>query len=79
MTVPFDIATHDDGCRMATNGESSLLLLEKDGVVFRRRGVKGFGSLTATPVEWVVARLDNVSVYFDGESVVVSRDHELRP
>ena len=71
--VPFDIAEHPDR-RVASNGVATLSLLDAGGQVFRRRAVKGAGTPEARRVEWVVAELDGVRVYFDGQHVVVSKE-----
>lgn len=72
MPVPFEIV-EQGGHRVASNGTNSLALLESDGRVFRRRGVKGIGGPEPQPVEWAVAELDGVRVYFDGVAVIVTR------
>lgn len=78
MPIPFEIVTGDDGVRVATNGERQLIALDADIELFRRRGIKRFGSGDPQPVEWAVARLDGVSVYVDGDSVIVTR-RDLQP
>jgi hypothetical protein len=68
--APFEIADTDAGGRVASNGEQSLVLLDGDGRVFRRRAAMVTSGRT---VEWAVAELDGVRVYFDGSKVVVTR------
>lgn len=68
--VPFEI-TCESGVQIATNGSASVTLLD-DGRVFRRRAVKGAGTEQARRVEWAVAELNGVFVYFDGTNVVVT-------
>ena len=70
--TPFEISI-EQGVRVASNGETSLILMETDGLLFRRRAVKGFGSEGAKQVEWAVAELDGVRVYVDGDAVIVTR------
>jgi hypothetical protein len=78
MPAPFEIVAGDDGVRIATNGDRQLVALDADIELFRRRGIKRLGSGDAQAVEWAVARLDGVSVYVDGDSVVVTR-RDLQP
>ena len=75
--VPFEL-TRDGDAQIATNGAASLTLLDADGRVLRRRAVKGVGTEQARNVEWAVAELDGVRVYFDGTHVVVTRQ-DLTP
>jgi hypothetical protein len=75
--IPFDIVQQADR-RVASNGRATLSLLDAGGQVFRRRAVKGAGTPDARRVEWVVAELDGVRVYFDGTHVVVSKQ-DLTP
>ena len=75
--VPFKIARHGEA-QIATNGSASLTLLDADGRVFKRRAVKGVGTEQARNVEWAVAELDCVRVYFDGVNIVVTRQ-DLMP
>jgi hypothetical protein len=75
--TPFEITTQD-GARVASNGVRSLVLLDADGKIFRRRAVKCVGTAAAHQVEWAVAELGGVRVYVDGESVIVTR-RDLQP
>jgi hypothetical protein len=75
--IAFDIVQQADR-RVASNGRATLSLLDAGGQVFRRRAVKGAGTADARRVEWVVAELDGVRVYFDGQHVVVSKQ-DLTP
>ena len=70
--TPFEI-TREGDAQIATNGVASVTLLDADGRVFRRRAVKGVGTEQARSVEWSVAELGGVYVYFDGANVVVTR------
>lgn len=74
--APFEIVVQA-GQRVASNGVQTLVLAELEGptggVLFRRRAVRGFGTPGAQAVEWAVARLDGVSVYVDGSTVIVTR------
>lgn len=72
VPVPFELV-EQSGHRVATNGAQSLMLMEPDGRLFRRRGIKGVTGPDPQPVEWAVAELDGVRVYFDGVAVIVTR------
>lgn len=77
--TPFDLVESEAGARVLTNGNASLSLLDVGaGRVFRRRAVKGLGGSAPQRVEWAVAELDGVRVYFDGTHVIVSRQ-DLMP
>lgn len=113
--VPFEIVTEPTGMRVASNGPAKLVLLEGDGELFKRRGVKRMSTMPTaerllplvnelagellqnptmpdgevlarlgalagmvppdepTRIEWVVARVNGVNVFFDGQHVVVTR------
>ena len=77
--VPFEIVDAGDG-RVASNGRATLQIqLAEGGRLFRRRAVKLNGPTgVQTRVEWAVAELDGVRVYFDGTNVVVTR-RDLNP
>lgn len=70
---PFEIADNHSGGKAASNGEQHIVLLDSDGRLFRRRAVKGLGSASPQVVEWIVAELNGVRVYFDGQRVTVTR------
>lgn len=72
MATPFEIAPHPDGGRTATNGAASITLLDPDGLIFRRRAIKLVGTAQAEQVEWAVAELHGVRVYFNGVDVLVT-------
>lgn len=74
---PFEI-TRDEHAVTASNGSNTLRLLDADGRVFRRRAVKGVGGGQIVQVEWAVAELAGVRVYFDGQTVVVTR-RDIQP
>lgn len=76
---PFEIADAGD-MRVATNGQATLQIhAPEGGRVFRRRAVR-LNRTTGVQacVEWAVAELDGVRVYFDGTNVVVTR-RDLMP
>lgn len=68
---PFEI-TDLPSARVASDGKTTLMLTEPDGVLFRRRAVVGVGG-DAQRREWAVARVGDVSVYVSAEGVIVSR------
>lgn len=70
--APFEV-TEAGGVRFASNGAQTLQMTESDGRVFRRRAVKRVGAGEPLHVEWVVAEVAGVRVYFDGSNVIVSR------
>ncbi len=72
--APFEIESDPIGALVASNGAARMQLLDADGRMFRRRAVKNFDHM----VEWAVAELDGVRVYFDGRDVIVTRK-DLRP
>lgn len=77
--LPFEIADAGD-MRVATNGQATLQInVPEGGRVFRRRAVK-LNRATGEQgrVEWAVAELDGVRVYFDGVNVVVTK-RDLMP
>ena len=76
---PFEIADAGD-MRVATNGTAIMQIhAHEGGRVFRRRAVKLNRATGAQAhVEWAVAELDGVRVYFDGTNVVVTR-RDLNP
>jgi hypothetical protein len=77
--APFEIADAGD-MRVATNGQATLQIhVPEGGRVFRRRAVKLNRATGAQArVEWAVAELDRVRVYFDGTNVVVTH-RDLMP
>lgn len=77
--LPFEIA-EVDGAMVATNGQATMQAhRDEGGRLFRRRAQKiNVTSGTTAAVEWAVAELDGVRVYFDGTNVVVTR-RDLTP
>lgn len=77
--APFEIVDAGEA-RVASNGLATLQIqLAEGGRLFRRRAVKLNKATGAQArVEWVVAELDGVRVYFDGANVVVTR-RDLNP
>lgn len=77
--APFEIVEAGES-RVASNGAATLQIhAPEGGRVFRRRAVKlNRGTGQQARVEWAVAELDGVRVYFDGVNVVVTR-RDLMP
>ena len=75
VPAPFEIVQQDEQ-RVASNGAQTMVLKAPadDGRLFRRRGIKRAGTPEAANVEWSVAELDGVRVYFDGQAVIVTRE-----
>lgn len=74
---PFEI-TAVDGAMVATNGAATIKVDTVEGSrLFRRRAVRA-GQAGQRAIEWVVAELDGVRVYFDGTNAVVTRE-DLMP
>ncbi len=78
---PFEIVGGDGGeTVVGTNGSATATIFAAEGGrLFRRRGVTlncATGSRAST--EWIVAELDGVRAYFDGETVVLTR-RDLNP
>lgn len=67
-----EITTGEHGHRHGTDGRITVSLLEADGRMFKRRAVKGLGA-GGEEVCWLVAELDGVRVYQQGDHVVITR------
>ena len=80
MPTPFEITRDATGTTHATNG-TRRAVVDADVIgadVFRRRGVRNVGTPQAEALEWLVVRVDGLSIYIDGDTVVVSRK-DLNP
>lgn len=74
MTCPVhEITVGNHGHRHGTDGHITLSLLEEDGRLFKRRAIKNFGSENSEETCWLVAELDGVRVYQQGNHIVVTR------
>lgn len=74
MNCPVhEITVGEHGHRHGSDGRVTVSLLEADGRMFKRRAIKGAGSEGAEEVCWLVAELDGVRVYQQGNHVVISR------
>lgn len=58
-------------CTHAANGRITLTVLDR-GRVFKRRAIKGVGAPGAQEVCWLVAELDGVRLYVNGDQLVLS-------
>lgn len=74
---PFEIVDSGES-RIASNGAASVQIhVPEGGRLFRRRAVK-VNDGAQSRVEWAVAELNGVRVYFDGTNVVVTT-RDLQP
>jgi hypothetical protein len=74
MNCPVHEITHGEhGHRHGTDGHITVSLLEEDGRMFKRRAIKGFGAGSGEETCWLVAELDGVRVYQQGNHIVVTR------
>lgn len=72
--ITIDAAGHSHG----TDGRITVTLMAEGGRLFKRRAVKGVGSSESSEVCWLVAELDGVRVYQQGDHVIVTRE-EMYP
>lgn len=73
VPTPFEITDLPHNGKTATNGKSRLVAIDEGTKVFRRRAIRPNGDR----IEWIVAELDGVRVYFDGTDCVVTRKDML--
>ena len=52
--------------------------METDGRMFKLRAIKGAGSEASHEVCWLVAELDGVRIYQEGQNVIIARK-DLKP
>jgi len=79
----FDIISNPEtGVHVASDPDTGRrVMVQADsgrGRLFKRHAVKNYPDGRTEEVEWLVAELDGVRTYFDGDAVVVSR-RELYP
>ena len=65
-----EIAVDEAGNLHGTDGKITVTLIG-GGRMFKRRAVKGVGSGDSQQICWLVAELDGVYVYQQGNSVIV--------
>jgi len=74
MANPVHEITVDAAGRLhGTDGRITVTLIAEGGRLFKRRAVKGVGSGESSEVCWLVAELDGVRVYQQGDHVIVTR------
>ena len=73
-----EITVDAAGHRIGTDGRITVTLMAEGGRLFKRRAVKGVGSGESSEVCWLVAELDGVRVYQQGDHVIVTRE-EMYP
>ena len=79
MANPVHEITVDAAGRLhGTDGRITVTLIAEGGRLFKRRAVKGVGSGESSEVCWLVAELDGVRVYQQGDHVIVTRE-EMYP
>jgi len=75
MTAVHEITTDAEGNHVGTDGDITVSLV--GGRMFKRRAIKGVGTEGAQEVCWLVAELDGVYVYQQGNSVIVMKQDIL--
>ena len=73
MPVVHEITIDKHGNQIGTDGQITVSLIG-DGRMFKRRAIKGVGSGNAEEVCWLVAEMDGVRVYHQGNSVIVTKN-----
>jgi hypothetical protein len=74
--MDYAINRIDDGTVAANDPDGALLpmVVIGDGArIFHRRGMKLYPDGTRGTVSWLVGELDGVRAYFDGASIVLSK------
>ena len=77
MNAVHEITIDKNGNQIGTDGNITVSLIG-EGRMFKRRAVKGAGSENAEEVCWLVAEMDGVRVYHQGNSVIVTK-HDMNP
>jgi hypothetical protein len=73
MTQQIHEITRDDlGNQIGTDGNITVSLIG-EGRMFKRRAVKGAGSENAQEVCWLVAEIDGVRLYQNGNQIILTR------
>ncbi len=72
-----EITTDEHGNRHGTDGSITVSLIG-EGRMFKRRAVKGAGSENAQEVCWLVAEIDGVRLYQNGNHIVFTKQ-DLNP
>ncbi|WP_326526157.1 hypothetical protein [Dokdonella sp.] len=71
-----EIAVDEAGNFHGTDGKITVTLMG-GGRMFKRRAVKGVGSGDSQQICWLVAELDGVYIYQQGNSVIVMKQDIL--
>ncbi len=75
MNKVHEITTDAEGNHVGTDGDITVSLV--GGRMFKRRAIKGVGSGDSQQICWLVAELDGVYVYQQGNSVIVMKQDIL--
>ena len=73
MSIVHEITRDDLGNQIGTDGQITVSLIG-DGRMFKRRAIKGIGSGNSEEVCWLVAEMDGVRVYQQGNSIIVTKN-----
>lgn len=77
MVALHQITRDENGHQIGSDGQITVSLLG-EGQMFKRRAIKGVGSGAEEEVCWLVAEMDGVRVYQNGNNVIVSKK-DLNP
>jgi hypothetical protein len=72
MSMVHEITRDDLGNQIGTDGNITVSLIG-EGRMFKRRAVKGAGSENAQEVCWLVAEIDGVRLYQNGNQIILTR------
>lgn len=72
MPLVHEITRDDLGNQIGTDGNITVSLIG-EGRMFKRRAVKGAGSENAQEVCWLVAEIDGVRLYQNGNQIILTR------
>lgn len=67
-----EITVDEAGNQHGTDGNITVSLIG-EGRMFKRRAVKGAGSENAQEVCWLVAEIDGVRLYQNGNQIILTR------
>ena len=72
MSIVHEITRDALGNQIGTDGNITVSLIG-EGRMFKRRAVKGAGSENAQEVCWLVAEIDGVRLYQNGNQIILTR------
>ncbi len=72
MNAVHEITIDKNGNQIGTDGNITVSLIG-EGRMFKRRAVKGAGSENAQEVCWLVAEIDGVRLYQNGNQIILTR------